>query len=502
MANVIVFEPASTGRFYLKEIADRGLVPVAVYPAMGDGVSALYKSLRDASVEYAESLSCETVFLDGDLEAGVEEVLERFDPVAVMAGSELGVQAADLAARRHGLRGNDPATSERRRDKFLMACALEEAGLDHVRSARVASVEECLRTAEEWGSWPLVVKPLSSAGTQGVHFCHGMQSLAECAGSVLSGTDLFGSKVSALLLQEYASGVEYIVNTVSFEGIHSVTDVWRYRKIPVGDEGNAYDYALLEMELDDEASRVVDYALDCLTALGFEYGPSHTEVMLTERGPLLIETGARPMGAVHDLGILDRALGHHILDVSLDAYLDPEASRAFADRPYRPALEVMTKVLVSQREGDIVSAPAALLLERLPTSARGDLSLSLDRMRTERTVDLATTPGEWQFCGAPEEVMADYAIVRRLETEAFDLLFSERPVRFRMPRISAVLPDGGRRAFGLSGEETSWEDAIVRFSDFRRGLPEGSAIEADGLDGMPPAAWSTLLGMVRDSVRA
>ena len=41
---------------------------------------------------------------------------------------------------------------------------------------------------------------------------------------------------------------------------------------------------------------LLSYTVKVLDALGFRYGPSHTELMLTPKGPRLIETAARPMG--------------------------------------------------------------------------------------------------------------------------------------------------------------------------------------------------------------
>ena len=40
-----------------------------------------------------------------------------------------------------------------------------------------------------------------------------------------------------ILLQEFAHGTEYIVNTMSREGKHFITDVWHYDKVPIGNKG-------------------------------------------------------------------------------------------------------------------------------------------------------------------------------------------------------------------------------------------------------------------------
>ena len=88
-----------------------------------------------------------------------------------------------------------------------------------------------------------------------------------------------------LLLQEFAHGTEYIVNTMSREGKHFITDVWRYDKVPVGNKGNAYNFAALVRHANETEKSLLSYTVKVLDALGFRYGPSHTELMLTPKGP-------------------------------------------------------------------------------------------------------------------------------------------------------------------------------------------------------------------------
>ena len=52
-------------------------------------------------------------------------------------------------------------------------------------------------------------------------------------------TNRFGFENTELLIQERINGEEYIVNTVSCEGIPRVTTVWKYNKIKTS-EGARY----------------------------------------------------------------------------------------------------------------------------------------------------------------------------------------------------------------------------------------------------------------------
>ncbi|WP_303149977.1 ATP-grasp domain-containing protein [uncultured Cloacibacillus sp.] len=215
-----------------------------------------------------------------------------------------------------------------RRDKYAMAAAVERAGVPSLISRRVKNPDEALAAAREINSWPVVIKPLEGAGSLGVSICGSMDELRERCARLLLSEDLFGQPCREALVQEYAAGTEYIVNTVSCGGRHYLTDMWRYRKIKIADRGNAYDHALLVSEPTAEERELFEYVKSCLDALGFEYGPSHTEAMITPKGPRLIEAGARPMGSILDIDVFHEATGHRIVDLALDSALEPEKLRA------------------------------------------------------------------------------------------------------------------------------------------------------------------------------
>lgn len=87
-----------------------------------------------------------------------------------MAGSELGVAWADFVAKKLGLPGNSPASSQARRDKFAMQQALHKADIPCLRTVSVSQADQCFELCRAWAE-PVVLKPLSGAGSQGVHFC-------------------------------------------------------------------------------------------------------------------------------------------------------------------------------------------------------------------------------------------------------------------------------------------------------------------------------------------
>ena len=139
-----------------------------------------------------------------------------------------------------------------------------------------------------------------------------------------SKTNLYGEALSEMLVQECIVGDEYIVNTVSCEGMHRVTLVWKYNKIKTAEGAIIYDTCETVNELNIAEAEMIEYAYDVADAMGIQYGPVHGEYMIDENGPVLIEVNCRPCGGGMTAEFLDKIAGHHETDCILDAYLKPD----------------------------------------------------------------------------------------------------------------------------------------------------------------------------------
>ena len=419
--HVAIVECSSNGRFYIAEAQRRGLQPLIIYPRLPDSP---YTAMR---AHTRDGLPKDIPVIDApDNIDALIECLAPYDIACVLAGSEYGVAMADQLARRLGLPGNAPETSCVRLEKPNMQEALRKAGIRHIRSKTVTTVEEAETFWRELGKRRVVVKPLASAGTLGVHFCASLQELQKYIGELLTGKDLFGREIKAVMVQEYIDGTEYIVNTVSCHGVHRITDLWMYNKVPIGSEGNAYDYARLITRLEPGHREMIQYAYQVLDALGYTYGPSHGEYMVDEEGPVLIEAGARPMGGGFSMDLLDACLGHHLTDCAMDAYLNPERFEAVRLAPYHPAMEMMIKYFIAPKRQKVFTLPALSFLKHLKSFRRVDLTDVLQSGMLEKTVDLISAPAFFQLCHPDFNVlMKDYQVIRQIERQDFGLLFAE-----------------------------------------------------------------------------
>ncbi|GAA1407424.1 ATP-grasp domain-containing protein [Kitasatospora putterlickiae] len=399
---VAVVDPFSTGSQLASELARRGWDTVAVIS--GSSVPAdfrtgfrpeRYRAVVDAA--------------DGDPLAR----LGPYRPAHVIAGCEWGVTTADRLAEQLGLPGNGTRLSPCRRDKFAMAERLRETGLDAAASLATDRLEEVLAWADAGGHWPLVIKPPASAGSDSVAICADPAQAAAAFERVHGRTDRIGGLNERVLAQELLVGDQYFVNTVSLDGRHYVHEIWRERRTTV-DGAVVYDYQELLPTEGAEQRVLAAYVVRVLDALGIAHGPAHAEVMLTPRGPVLIEVGARLEGSVTSRGP-EAATGRSQVSLTVDALTAPDDFARLPGTDYRLRQHLRVVCLIASRDGRVAGEPLAEL-RGLPTYLCG----SVDRLEpgapVRRTVDLFTSPGHLYLVGAGRDgIERDYRLVRELE---------------------------------------------------------------------------------------
>ncbi|MEU2424028.1 hypothetical protein ABZ619_23890 [Streptomyces sp. NPDC007851] len=141
-----------------------------------------------------------------------------------------------------------------------------------------------------------MVKPPWGALGHGVRFCDGPDDSAAALTALRGTTSAFGDRITEVVAQEYLVGAEYVVNTVSCEGVHTVTDVWSTDRVSANGVRDLVVAQVLLRHEDPVVDDLVRYGFQVLDALGVRFGAAHLEIKLTPDGPRLVEAGARPSG--------------------------------------------------------------------------------------------------------------------------------------------------------------------------------------------------------------
>jgi hypothetical protein len=263
------------------------------------------------------------------------ELLVGRPDLTVLAGAESGVLFADELCEHLKLKWNVPELSSARRDKYEMIEALRRAGLPTAQQISSADTEAIARWADTQQDWPIVLKPALSTSSEDVHFCHSPDEIRAAVARIVGKTNLLGVHNDAAVAQSFLAGPIYVVNSVSLDGDHLTTDVWCFEFQP-NDHGSIKftEHYLLAPE-HEFFGPLVDYNWRALDALGIRNGPSHSELKFTARGPRLVETGARLMGATIERDQFVAALSETQVDLTAMAVCAPDDFRARLDRPYR-----------------------------------------------------------------------------------------------------------------------------------------------------------------------
>jgi biotin carboxylase len=398
----VIVDAYGIGRFLPASLRRYGVEPIHVR-----------SQFPDVHLQYQPEDFTVDIEHDGNIEATAAQLRKQHVDF-VVAAMESGVLLADALSAALGTPGNGMTRPAARRDKYEMVQAVSDAGLAAADSFASPAADEIVAWAEARGEWPVVLKPVASAGMDNVHFCHSAGEIRATHASILDASDRYGRRNETALAQEYLAGDEYFVNTVSRAGVHHIVEIWRYHKHQIDSTRSMVSNEHPVPSEDPAAKQVGAYALGVLDALEVHNGAAHTEIMLTVNGPVLVECGAR-LGGAHLPEIVSRCIGTDQVDLLAQAIARPEEVMASRLPAYRLLNHVRFLNLIVPSDGVIPSeegwAPVKALdsfLELIVTQPAGK--------RIERTVDLASSPGAvYLSADDPTRIEADYARLRELE---------------------------------------------------------------------------------------
>ncbi len=420
MQHIAVVECVSSGRLYIDEIISRGYRPLIINTSLDTEFIRNYREM------VAKGIGDKADYIDeGDDFDDFIRRLKEYDIAAVFTGAENGVRLTDRINKALGLRGNDPDTTYMRCNKEGMFEALGKAGIRRIESMRVTCEDDILRFWNDNSLDRCVVKFAESAGTVGLKICSSVEEALEHYRAVQGTMTGLGTTDSDVLIQEYIGGTEYIVDSLSCNGKHMITDIWSYAKIRADDGTLAYDCIKLVKDMEPGHTDMIQYAYKVLDAVHMEWGICHSEIKIDKKGPVLIEVNARPLGLDMTPEYLDEALGYHLTDLAIDSYLDPSRFERMMHRPYNPPKYAMMKVMIVPE--DIVGSFApTFAFSSMIRSTREVLFFGKDDIAEYgRTVDLDSSPLVIKMINADYgELMKDYETLRTIESRYFHLFYT------------------------------------------------------------------------------
>ena len=342
---------------------------------------------------------------------------------AVITGCEPCVPLGDRLSELLEVRRNVGALRSARRSKYLMHETLRKNGLKSARQLLTDNLQSIFDFHEAIGA-QVVLKPDASANTDGVFYCNTRAQIVKAAHCILGVKNFLGHLNTTVLVQEYLTGKQYLLNTLSSDGHHHVCDAWG--EVRHDDEAPSNDsHADMVFSGTEVYRALAGYATRVIDALGIRFGAAHLEMRMTDEGPCLVEMAARMSGNV-DFSVLHCIDSMTQLSLLPDALLDPPSFLRRV-RGARPGTASARKVyLASTMEGVVLQEPDLSLFFEIDsvTSVRFLLAKGDTLYKTNRAQGRARPGYLYMVSNDPDELERDYARVRRNEQRLYETMLA------------------------------------------------------------------------------
>ncbi|MBU1142743.1 MAG: ATP-grasp domain-containing protein [Firmicutes bacterium] len=176
-------------------------------------------------------------------------------------------------------------------NKYEMREALKTNGVPIPLYLKFDKVEKCITALKDL-KYPLILKPEDNSGSRGISLVEKFDP------DTIADAFLYAKKNSqsgGVLIEEYMIGPEVSVESITIDNktfVLAITD-----KITTGaphfvELGHSQP-SFLDQSIQEE---IIDITNRTIHAIGITNGPAHTEIIITESGPKVVEIGARMGG--------------------------------------------------------------------------------------------------------------------------------------------------------------------------------------------------------------
>lgn len=212
----------------------------------------------------------------------------KIDGIMTLA-TDMPMRSVAAVATEMNLVGIDNETAIKATNKAEMRKALRNNSVPIPKFFIVGDEIEYLKVVKEFNV-PFIVKPSDCSGSRGIFKV-----------SDITNEELIlkaykycypYSKNGCVVVEEYMSGPEVSVETIAIDGVCHV--------IQITDKMTTGDPHYVEMghsqptrQSKTIVEKIIDVTKAANKAIGIENGPSHTEIIITEEGPKIVEIGAR-----------------------------------------------------------------------------------------------------------------------------------------------------------------------------------------------------------------
>lgn len=265
--------------------------------------------LQLPAIEKAKEMGLEVIAVDMNPDAEgfkvpgvIKEVISTIDTPAIIEAArrhridgimtlatDMPMRSVASVAKEMGLTGIDEGTALRATNKAEMRKALKAYNVPVPRFFTASDESEYNEIVKQF-SVPFIVKPVDSSGSRGIFEVADItdQNMVRKAYDYCKPY----SKTGDVIVEEYMSGPEVSVETLSIDGTCHVLQITD--KLTTGAPHYVeMGHSQPTRHSKEIAKKISETAIAANKAIGIKNGPSHTEIIITGEGPKIVEIGAR-----------------------------------------------------------------------------------------------------------------------------------------------------------------------------------------------------------------
>lgn len=270
--------------------------------------------LNTIVVDYSKSApgfqyADEKLFISTNEKDEVLEAAKKYKINGILTTSDYPVRVVAYVCSELGLNGLQSRSAEIATNKFLLRECLKKNNIVVPQYFKISNVHE-IDNLKGKLKFPLIIKPVDSSASRGVKKIETQSDLQQS----FHETQHY-SKSGDVIVEDFVEGREYSVEALTAFGITQIVAITE--KTTKGETSSYYveDRHVIPANVKDEdLQNIKSMVLQAIQATGINNSASHTEIMLSPNGPVIIEIGARLGGDYITSDLVPLATGVNMLE--------------------------------------------------------------------------------------------------------------------------------------------------------------------------------------------
>lgn len=216
----------------------------------------------------------------------IQSIAKKHNIDGIITSTETGVKSVSLVAFEMGIPNISPLSASLATDKSKMRQILLKSGISVPEFAIVKNLQDVINAVQKIGL-SVVLKPCDNGGARGVKKVVKIHELEEGYNLAMSNT-----KLPYVLVEKFIEGSEFGCETFSFDGkvdLIILTDKIKSDPPYFVTMGHTIPSSILKKRKES----IFSIVKESLSVLKIKQGPVNFDIVMTDKGPKIIDIGAR-----------------------------------------------------------------------------------------------------------------------------------------------------------------------------------------------------------------